>query len=90
MFYIFDGCMVLTAAMIFKLQVKQTRTGERTLQSLKKIVTRPALILYFLVALFGMGWGIQDSYLAVYLQQVMKLTPFQRSEYTLNRIRWSN
>ena len=70
LFYINDGFVVVTAVLVLALKVTKIKTGEQTLDSLKRIVTKPAFLLYGLVALLGYGWGVQDSYLTVYLQEI--------------------
>ena len=74
LFYINDGFIVATALFVLGLKVKKIKTGEQTLDSLKMILTKPALLLYGLVAVFGFGWGVENSFLAVYLQESMHAT----------------
>ena len=70
LFYINDGFIIITALCVLALKVTQIKTGERTLDSLKRIVTKPAILLYGLVAMLGYMQGVQDSYLNVYLKEV--------------------
>ena len=74
LFYINDGFAAACSLFVLGLKVKKIKTGEQTLDSLKMIMTKPALLLYGLVALFGYGWGVESSYLAVYLHRTMHAT----------------
>ena len=82
LFYINDGFVVVTSLFAVGLRVKKIKTGEQTLDSLKMIVTKPAFLLYGLVALFGFGWGVESSFLVVYLQRTMHATTHIISTWT--------
>ncbi len=78
-----DAFLLLTCLLVLKLKVNKIDTGERTWNSVKKTMTKPALLLYSLVAAFGLGWGVQDSYLAVYLKTKMEATTLIFSAYAI-------
>jgi hypothetical protein len=73
-FYVMTAFLALTTLLVLKLKVSRIDTKEKTINSLRKIATKPAIVLYFLVGMMGFGWGIQDSYLIVYLQKEMQAT----------------
>ena len=41
---------------------------QTTKESLKKLWTKPAVILFLFVFTLGYGWGVRDTYLFAYLQ----------------------
>lgn len=68
-FYVADGFFLLGCLLSLKLDVTLERTGEKTSKSLGQLITKPSVLLFILVGINGLGWGIHDSYLNVYLQE---------------------
>ena len=50
------------------LRVDMEKSGQTTKESLKKLWTKPAVILFLFVFTLGYGWGVRDTYLFAYLQ----------------------
>ena len=67
LFYVCDSCLVVAAIMTLWLQVEMEKSGQTTKDALKKLWTRPAIIFFALVFLYGYGWGVRDTYLFAYL-----------------------
>lgn len=79
-FYICDGFVLLSCFFALFLTITMEQTGERMVKSLKKIFSKPALNLFALSFFSGMSWGINDTYLYVYLQEDLKASSALISE----------
>jgi hypothetical protein len=72
--YVMTAFIAGTVLLVLKLKVTRIDTKEKTITSIRKILTKPALNLYFLLAMMGLLWGVQDSYLTVYMKKEMQAT----------------
>ena len=68
LFYACDIFLVIAAAMTVWLKVDMEKSGQTTKESLKRLWTKPAVILFLFVFTLGYGWGVRDTYLFAYLQ----------------------
>ena len=67
LFYIQDICLAISIVFVLTLDVRMERSGQKTLEALKNIWSRPAMILFTMLTLVGAMWGIQDTYAIAYL-----------------------
>ena len=63
----YGGYYLLAAALIIWLNVTMERSGQSTVDALKKIWNKSALVVFTLLLILGMQWGVQDSFVLVHL-----------------------
>ena len=83
LFYMYDGYFLLAAVLMIWLSVTLERSGQSTLEALKKIWNKSALIVFSLLFILGIQWGVQDSYVLVYLTDEMGASSQLTSERCL-------
>ena len=65
----YDGYYLLAAALMIWLDVTMERSGQSTADALKKIWNKSALIVFALLLILGIQWGVQDSFVLVHLTE---------------------
>ncbi len=65
-FYIQDICLAISIAISAFLEIRMDKSGQKTIEALKGIVSKPALLLFLKVGLIGLAWGVHDTYLVAY------------------------
>ena len=65
-FYIQDICLALSIAVTFFLDIRMDKSGEKTIDALKKVGSKPALVYFFQILLFGIMWGVHDTFLLAF------------------------
>eukprot|EP00094_Tigriopus_californicus_P000307 TCALIF_00297-PA protein Name:"Protein of unknown function" AED:0.27 eAED:0.27 QI:0/0.75/0.4/0.8/1/1/5/0/457 len=70
-FYAADGFLFVACLLSLKLDVTLEKTGQKVSKSLGQLITKPSVLLFVLVGINGLGWGVHDSYLNVYLQEYL-------------------
>lgn len=63
----YGGYYLLAAALMIWLNVTMERSGQSTVDALKKIWNKSALVVFTLLLILGMQWGVQDSFVLVHL-----------------------
>ena len=79
----YDGYFLLAAVLMIWLNVTLERSGQSTLEALKKIWNKSALIVFSLLFILGIQWGVQDSFVLVYLTDEMGASSQLTSEGSL-------
>ena len=75
-----DFLIGLTVVAVIFLEIKVVKTGEKTKESFRKLLSIPTLLYASILLVTGMMHGI-SGYLSIYLQEEMGATPIIFSEF---------
>ena len=78
-FYISDLLIGVTLVLVLFLEITMVKTGEKTKDSLKKLVSVPSMLALSMIFIIGLLFGV-TGYLTIYLQEEMAATPLIFSE----------
>jgi hypothetical protein len=67
LFYIMDICSAIAILLCLRLNVKIDPSGQTTKEALKKIWSKPAIIFFTFQLLYGIMWGVHDTYVIAHL-----------------------
>ena len=67
LFYILDGCLLAVCVLSLWLTVTMRKRALTTTESLKKIWNKASLLFFTLLFMWGLIYGVRDTYVVPYL-----------------------
>ena len=67
LFYILDGCLLAVCVLSLWLTVTMRKSALTTTESLKKIWNKASLLFFTLLFMWGLIYGVRDTYVVPYL-----------------------
>ena len=67
LFYMLDGCLLAVCVLSVWLTVTMRKSALTTAESLKKIWNKASLIFFTLLFMWGLMYGVRDTYVVPYL-----------------------
>ena len=67
LFYMLDGCLFAVCVLSLWLTVTMRKSALTTTESLKKIWNKASLIFFTLLFMWGLIYGVRDTYVVPYL-----------------------
>ena len=67
LFYMLDGCLLAVCVLSLWLTVTMRKSALTTTESLKKIWNKASLLFFTLLFMWGLIYGVRDTYVVPYL-----------------------